>query len=87
MAKIEITQDTYLVGIGVSPGISIGEVCLLASRPAIDAAEISPELVDIAHLSGFSDQSHFTRIFKSLVGLSPGKYRNFVQDSQTSFFL
>ena len=46
MAKIEITQDTYLVGIGVSPGISIGEVCLLASRPAIDAAEISPELVN-----------------------------------------
>nr|WP_029910621.1 phosphoenolpyruvate--protein phosphotransferase [Pelobacter seleniigenes] len=46
MAKIEITQDTYLVGIGVSPGISIGEVCLLASRPAIDAAEISPDLVD-----------------------------------------
>ncbi len=46
MAKIEITQDTYLVGIGVSPGISIGEVCLLASRPAIDAAEISPDLVN-----------------------------------------
>ncbi len=46
MAKIEITPDTYLVGIGVSPGISIGEVCLLASRPAIDAAEISPDLVN-----------------------------------------
>ncbi len=46
MAKIEISPDTYLVGIGVSPGISIGEVCLLASRPAIDAAEISPDLVN-----------------------------------------
>lgn len=29
MGKTEITQDTYLVGIGVSPGISIGEICLI----------------------------------------------------------
>lgn len=29
MGKIEIAQDTYLVGIGVSPGIAIGEICLL----------------------------------------------------------
>lgn len=29
MGKTEIAQDTYLVGIGVSPGIAIGEICLL----------------------------------------------------------
>ncbi len=29
----------------------------------------------IAHSSGFSDQAHFTRRFKALVGLTPGAYR------------
>ncbi len=29
MGKTEVHQDTYLVGLGVSPGIGIGRVCLL----------------------------------------------------------
>lgn len=29
MGKTEVRQDTYLVGLGVSPGIGIGRVCLL----------------------------------------------------------
>ncbi len=32
-------------------------------------------LGEIAYLTGFSDQSHFTRIFKQHIGLSPSKYR------------
>lgn len=36
MGKIEVAQDTYLVGIGVSPGISIGEICLLNHRATVD---------------------------------------------------
>ncbi len=32
-------------------------------------------LGEIAYLTGFSDQSHFTRIFKQHTGLSPSKYR------------
>lgn len=35
----------------------------------------SHSLTDIAYLTGFSDQSHFTRIFKDHVGLSPSEYR------------
>lgn len=38
------------------------------------------ELSDIAFCAGFSDQSHFTRTFKSIIGVPPGLYRNFVQD-------
>lgn len=32
-------------------------------------------LADIAQLVGFNDQSYFTKIFKKMEGLSPGKYR------------
>jgi AraC-like DNA-binding protein len=30
--------------------------------------------------TGFVDQSHLTRHFKRLIGVTPGQYRNFVQD-------
>ena len=32
-------------------------------------------LTEIAYLTGFSDQSHFTRIFKSTTGKNPSTYR------------
>lgn len=33
-------------------------------------------LIEIALTTGFSDQSHFTRIFKRLKGMTPAEYRN-----------
>jgi AraC-like DNA-binding protein len=35
----------------------------------------SYSLTDISYLAGFSDQSHFTRIFKKHAGISPSEYR------------
>ncbi|WP_367330630.1 chromate resistance protein ChrB domain-containing protein [Sphingobacterium multivorum] len=35
----------------------------------------SISLTEIAYLTGFSDQSHFTRIFKKLTGSNPSEYR------------
>ncbi len=32
-------------------------------------------LIEISGLVGFEDQSYFSRVFKSIAGLSPGKYR------------
>jgi len=33
-------------------------------------------LAEIAYAAGFADQSHFTRIFKRFVGVTPGAFRN-----------
>lgn len=38
-------------------------------------------LTDISYLTGFSDQSHFTRIFKSYTGSSPSTYRKNMKKS------
>jgi len=32
-------------------------------------------LVDVAFLMGFEDQSYFTKVFKRMTGVSPGRYR------------
>ena len=47
--KIKVAEDTYLIGIGVSPGIAIGEVSLVDQRPLVDqsliaAAEVEAEI-------------------------------------------
>ncbi len=35
----------------------------------------SISLIDLAAMVGFEDQSYFTKVFKKIVGVSPGKYR------------
>jgi AraC-like DNA-binding protein len=39
-------------------------------------------LTEIAYLTGFSDQSHFTRVFKSICGKSPSAYKKELQKSK-----
>ena len=38
-------------------------------------ADKSLSLVDISDMAGFEEQSYFTKVFKSIVGMSPGRYR------------
>lgn len=42
-------------------------------------ATSSEELAEIAALAGFADQSHFARLFKRHVGMTPGQYRRLTQ--------
>ncbi|MFC0183310.1 hypothetical protein SAMN04515674_105271 [Pseudarcicella hirudinis] len=42
----------------------------------------SCSLTEIAYLTGFSDQSHFTRIFKKHTGKNPSAYRKNLQKSK-----
>ncbi len=60
MEKIKVLEDTYLVGIGVSPGISIGEISLLDQRPTVDLAPIAAGKVDteLLRFQQALDQAH-----------------------------
>jgi phosphotransferase system enzyme I (PtsI) len=46
LGKTKIPADTYLVGIGVSPGIAIGVVSLVDQRPLVDQSLIEPTDVE-----------------------------------------
>lgn len=36
-------------------------------------------LAQLAHAAGFADQSHFCRVFKQIIGVTPSQYRRLVQ--------
>jgi AraC family transcriptional regulator len=40
-----------------------------------EMAKAETDLAGIAAAAGFADQSHFTRVFKDFVGMTPGAYR------------
>jgi phosphotransferase system enzyme I (PtsI) len=46
LAKIDVATDTYLVGIGVSPGVSIGEINLLNQSTTVDTLPIQESEVE-----------------------------------------
>jgi AraC family transcriptional regulator len=50
---------------------------VLRAKTLLRDAKLS--LADIAAACGFADQSHFTRVFTSIVGASPGVWRKQVQ--------
>lgn len=64
--------------------LSFGEyIRKLRIEKAIQLLETSKSsLAEIAYLTGFSDQSHFTRIFKKFTGQNPSEYRKRVQKSK-----
>lgn len=45
------------------------------ARARILLKQPGPTLCDVAHACGFADQSHFTRVFSRLAGVSPGVFR------------
>jgi len=51
--------------------IRIGHACQALSRTKASLAELAVE-------TGFHDQSHFTRVFSSIVGCSPARFRRSV---------
>jgi len=61
-------------------GCSVGEYLrrrrVEAARARLEDPE--PSLTEIAIDVGFADQSHFTRTFKRLTGMTPGQYRAFL---------
>lgn len=58
---------------GITPNHYIREVRIGVARHLLESGELS--MADIATQSGFYDQSHFSRQFKTSTGLSPLQYR------------
>lgn len=64
-------------------GVTIGEF-VRKLRIEHACAELKKEdlpLATIAFQAGFADQSHFSKVFKSYVGMTPREYRNMVRGS------
>jgi len=59
--------------VGVAPHRWLTEKRIENSKALMMHANTS--LIEVALMSGFADQSHFTRIFSKVVGLSPGAWR------------
>ena len=59
---------------GVTPGAYLRGLRIEEARRALTAPDCAP-LADLALSLGFSSQAHFSRIFRALVGTSPGDFR------------
>ena len=84
----KISLDTLAAHAGASPfhlqrrfaratGMTPNEyLARIRVRHAAELLHKGENAVQTALACGFSDQSHFIRVFKRLVGVSPGRYRN-----------
>jgi AraC-like DNA-binding protein len=63
--------------------LSYGEyIRKLRIEKSIELLHTDQSLSEIAYLTGFSDQSHFTRIFKKYTGKNPSDYRKSLSKSK-----
>lgn len=68
-------------------GVSVGEYGrrVRLARAAAELAETDLPLAVVAARAGFSDQSHFTRLFKLRVGATPARYRQQTRSTLRAF--
>ncbi len=64
-------QRVFLKNMGVSPNDYLVQLRIKKAR---EIMESGGSLADAALETGFSDQGHFTRFFKRVMGVPPGKY-------------
>jgi AraC family transcriptional regulator len=64
-------------GFRLETGVTIGDYLnrIRVRHACRLIAEHSTSLADIADACGFADQSHMTRVFKSITGIAPGGLR------------
>ncbi len=59
--------------LGISFTEYVNKLRVTKSQELLRTTSLS--LVEISNLVGFEDQSYFTKVFKKMTGISPGKYR------------
>jgi AraC family transcriptional regulator len=69
-------------------GVSVGEYGrrLRLAWAASEIARSDTPLATVAIRAGFADQSHFTRLFKRHVGITPARYRAEAQRDERGAF-
>jgi len=64
---------TFKQSEGTTPHTFVLERRLARARELLTRTDLS--LSEVAFAVGFADQSHFTRRFRQMVGVSPGQFR------------
>ncbi len=65
--------------VGMPPYAWLAQHRVARARALLDRGH---GLAETAALTGFADQAHLTRWFRRVVGITPGTYRNSVQDTR-----
>jgi AraC-like DNA-binding protein len=65
--------------VGMPPYAWLAQHRVARARALLDRGH---GLAETAALAGFADQAHLTRWFRRVVGITPGAYRNSVQDAR-----
>jgi AraC-like DNA-binding protein len=71
--SVRSLQRLFAAYVGVSPKAVLARYRLQDAAAAIDAGEVD-DLADLAASLGWFDQSHFSRDFRSVVGVTPSSY-------------
>ncbi len=66
----------FAATMGIPPHAYLNQVRVRKARELLASGL---PLAETAYETGFADQSHLTRHFKRILGITPGRYRNFVQ--------
>ena len=69
---------SFRAEVGMPPYAWLAQYRVGRARALLDRGH---GLAQAAALAGFADQAHLTRWFRRVVGVTPGAYRNGVQDS------
>lgn len=67
----------FRLSLGRAPHRYLSDLRITEAKRLMTATELP--LADIALMCGFTEQSHFARVFKRLVGASPGAWRHETQ--------
>ena len=70
---------SFTVEKGITPYQYLSTIRINHAKRLLESG-VAP--IEAALQSGFTDQSHFTRFFKTFIGLTPGAYRNLFQGGE-----
>jgi AraC family transcriptional regulator len=79
-ARVGIHPASLSRGFRLDEGVTVGEYLsrIRVQQACRQMADTGASLAEVAASCGFADQSHLTRVFKSLTGAAPGVFRDLV---------